>query len=171
MTSHQSREDPRVAPTAAGISVRRDPSLPASSNSTDWPALARRAATTDLVRESSIRGCAKPQHLIMWYNKPWGSSANHNEVVGRDHGGLLLVMIGDHSIGVFGNCHYDIGHGQRWHDIYDVYDKDNITCGIPTGSSKSKKRFGRNRKIPKIADCSFAVIVFSYLSLCFTSRS
>ena len=39
------------------------------------------------------------------------------------------------------------------------------------GSSKSKKRFGRKRKIPKIADCSFAVIVSSYLGLCLTSCS
>ena len=48
MKYYQSSEVPRVAPTAAGISVRRDPSLPASSSNTDWPALARRAATTDL---------------------------------------------------------------------------------------------------------------------------
>ena len=48
--------------------------------------------------------------------------------------------------------------GRWWHDLYDVEDKGYLTCGMPMGSSKSKKRLGRKRKMPKITDCSLAVI-------------
>ena len=54
--------------------------------------------------------------------------------------------------------------GRWWHDLYDVEDKGYLTCGMPMGSSKSKKRLGRKRKMPKITDCSLAVIAYCYCS-------